>query len=631
LSKTCQSLSRREFAAMAARSAAIAAPFVMNMAGNIAEAKAAEETTPGALYYINDNCILCPPYFPCKNACTVNAIHYDGEKFAIDTKQCIRCGKCAAVCEIGAIVDANAAPPVYKPHDIIFRECDFLVLGSGSSGLVAAAIAADLSSKGNRIIVLEKAQRPGGSSFYAQGIRFFATKWQRDAGDPDQMENYLQSAMDKTRWELNPKLVASSFRALPHFFDWFCTWGKAEEIWSMVDSSRVKGRKNIVLKNQLTERSRSFAHRLLDRCTKLGVEILTEHAATEFIMGDKGEITGVVAKDPGGTTIITCKYCLVATGNLTNCDSLLARSNPQYVNSVRERSGHRLPTNTGDGVLMAEKAGIPIDYDNICELYTGPNSTHAEAQLMGLDQRGEGLYVNLKGERWVNEGYVQMDVERGFFPVLRRQPRCMFYSVMDSKTIMMDPLPMRRITSEPGIGPSQAVLFDDEPAQEEKTTRRNHPNEKPNLKELQRIASLKGRHLIIADTIEELAEKMGVDQKVFVDTVKHYNELCGKGQDVDFFKPVEYLLAIEKAPFFASSHFLGTDGAFGGLMINENMQVIGLNGPIDNLYAAGDTTGGNFISRDGERCAILPTNSWAVASGFVAGESVGKRLRTGRL
>ena len=51
------------------------------------------------------------------------------------------------------------------------------------------------------------------------------------------------------------------------------------------------------------------------------------------------------------------------------------------------------------------------------------------------------------------------------------------------------------------------------------------------------------------------------------------------------------MLPIEKGPFYAFSHYLGMDGAVGGLAINENMQVMGQNGPIENLYAAGDTTG----------------------------------------
>jgi fumarate reductase flavoprotein subunit len=639
LSEKSQNLSRREFVARAASTAAIAAPFVMNMKGAAMEAKTAGKTN----YCINDNCILCPPSFPCRTACSVNAIYYDGDKLAIDTEKCIQCGKCEAVCEIGAIVDANVPPPVIKPHDTIYRECDFLVIGGGSSGLVAAAIAADLSGKGKKILVLEKAKRPGGSGFYPSiGIRLFGTKWQRDAGAPDQMDDYIRSAMDVTRWELNPELVANSFRAVPAFFDWFCTWGKAEEIFTLVSSpySTSTKRKEIVIKKLLTLRCRQVMHKIIDKCKDLGVEILTEHAATEFISGDKDEITGVIAKDPGGTTVIRCKYCLVSTGTVINSDTLLARGVPEYAHALRGRSGHRMPTNTGDGVLMAEKVGIPVDYKHMCILYTGSNSCLAEPQLMSHDSKGEALYVNLNGKRWVNEAYIQLDVEGGNFPIMRKQPKCMSYTVLDSKTAFMDSLPVLRVGTNGPVADnsvatgapmaSTVALVNGAPLPEEKLTGEafHFPGQKkPDPKELQRIASLKGDHLFIANTLEELADKMGVDRKTFVATVKRYNELCAKGHDDDFFKPAMYMLPIEKAPFYASSHFMGIDGAFGGLAINENMQVMGNNGPIENLFASGDTTGGNFISCDGQRTAILPQHTWAVASGFVVGENIGKKLK----
>jgi hypothetical protein len=151
--------------------------------------------------------------------------------------------------------------------------------------------------------------------------------------------------------------------------------------------------------------------------------------------------------------------------------------------------------------------------------------------------------------------------------------------------------------------------------------------EKLDIKGLQRIAAMSGRHVVIGDTLEELADKMGVDRKTFVATVKRYNELCARGRDDDYYKPKKYMLPIEKAPFYATSHFLSMDGAVGGLALNEEMQVMGNNGPIDNLYAAGDTTGSRFINRGYERIEIVNDMSWATASGFLAGQNIGKRLK----
>jgi fumarate reductase flavoprotein subunit len=623
--------SRRKF--ITASSAAIAAPIVMNMTGKVTEAMAAEKSEATSAekktYLITDNCVLCPP-LPCKTNCPVKAISFDGDKFVIDTEKCIRCGTCVKGCEIGAIVDVNAPLPTIKPHDTIQKSCDMVVVGGGASGLIAAAIAADMSKK--KVIVLEKARNPGGSGFYAQFIRFFSTKWQRDAGVPDQMDDYIRSAMNITRWQLNPQLVTNAFHAIPGFFDWFCTWGKPEEIFTLRESRSSKKRKSIEIQNADTEKTRKIMHRIIDKCMELGVEILTEHSATEFIMSDNGEVTGVVAKDPGGITIINCKYCLVSTGNLINNSALIARSVPDYVSALKRRAAHRLPTNNGDGVLMAEKAGIPVDYNSICITYTGINATLAEPGLRDHDHKYEALYVNLNGRRWINESYLQVNGnDFDFIPTLLEQPKCMFYTVMDSNLVLAEPMAGPRIITE-GNGGGRNVEAG-VPDLDEKET--GGPGgmlmpgmKKLDLNDLKRIASWKGRHVVIADTLEELADKMGVDRKTFVATVKRYNELCAKGRDDDYLKPAKYMIPIEKGPFYASSHFLGMDGAVGGLAINENMQVMGKNGPIKNLYSAGDTTGGRYINRGGERIEIINDMSWAVASGFLAGQNIGKQLKT---
>ena len=104
------------------------------------------------------------------------------------------------------------------------------------------------------------------------------------------------------------------------------------------------------------------------------------------------------------------------------------------------------------------------------------------------------------------------------------------------------------------------------------------------------------------------------------------HEFYTKGRDDDFFKPTTHLFAIEKAPFYAFSHYLGNDGAVGGLTINENAQVMGHNGPIGGLYATGDTTASRFINRGGIRTEITNDMTWAVASGYLAGENIGEQL-----
>lgn len=676
-------LSRRKFIA-AAGTAAIAAPLVMNVAGKVANA-AENSSTGKKTYFIDDNCCLCAP-MRCKLNCPADAIYHDGEHNAIDTEKCIRCGTCYKICPVSAVVDASA-PQTIIPHDTINKECDLLVIGGGTSGLIAATAAADISHK--KVIILEKGKRIGGSGYFANDISVSNSKWHKKAGIADRdLDDAVRSACTNTKYMVNPKLIANFLYGMPEFFDWYCSWGKAEEVFTLTNGE---------LKTRYweTDKLTYLILQLIDKCKELGVEMLTEHTAKEFILdGDK--VVGVKAKDPGGTTIIKAKYIQIATGNIINCTPIIQRVVPEYNNCFHRRTGHRLPTNTGDGVVMAEKIGIPIDYDNIVIHHTGANSSFAEVQERLLDTRAEGLFVNYVGERWVNEAYVNTD----FLPVLRKQPRSMYYNVMDSKIISMEPLsgfgmsmsapsgaggggaqggqggmpggqgsmpagaaagmtaaagamggqggqggaPTGQGGSQGGqggmpggqggvaaAGAMGGMSFMTETRSGKKVNVAEFGGPpggvKTDLKELERISKLPGKHVLIANTIEELADKMGAERKVLVDTVKRYNELCAKGKDEDFYKPKKYMLPIEKGPFYATSHFLGMDGAFGGLSVNENMQVIGKKGAIENLFATGDTIGSNHINKGGERLTFVNEMSWAVGSGWVAGKHVGKLLK----
>jgi fumarate reductase flavoprotein subunit len=625
MSKKMSILSRRKF--MAVNSAAIAAPVAMSMAGKVSEAKAEEKKA----FFINDDCICCER---CATVCPQKAVSFDGDIYVIDNQKCIQCRTCMGVCNMDAIVDPSTQPPMPNPHPIITRNCDFLVLGGGTSGLIAAAIAAELSGK--KVILLEKAKKLGGSGMYAGGVKLWSTKWQLDAGVPDQMDDYIRSAMNATRWELNPQLVANSFRSLPAFFDWFCTWGKAEGLFALSESRFSQGRKSINLINKDGMKMTPVMKKLMDRCTSKGVEILTEYAATEFIMGDGGEISGVKAKDPGGTTIFNCKYCLVSTGNVINCGSLMQHCCPDYAQALVRRVGHRLPSNTGDGILMAEKAGIPIDYNSVCITYIGILQDPFAGFSTSGEARGDALFINLNGERFVNETFADGDYY-DFTWITRKQPKNTFYLVMDSKVLTAEPLPRVTIDASGNKGGRNLESGVPDPNAKESTTKtaaqtmQGAPGmggKRISPEDLKKIAAMSGRHVVIADTIEELAVKLGIERKTFVATVKRYNELCAKGHDDDYYKPAQFMLPVEKGPFYALNYFLAMDGANGGLAINENMQVIGHDGPVEGLYAAGDTTGSRFTNHDGERIEIVNDMTWAVASGFLAGRNVGKQLKT---
>lgn len=95
--------------------------------------------------------------------------------------------------------------------------------------------------------------------------------------------------------------------------------------------------------------------------------------------------------------------------------------------------------------------------------------------------------------------------------------------------------------------------------------------------------------VFVADTIEELAARMGVPADSLSSTIERYEADCASGAgDSVFGKPSEHMMSMGEAPFYAfrlSSVVLNTNN---GIRINRNAQVVDPeHAPIEGLYAAG--------------------------------------------
>ena len=78
-----------------------------------------------------------------------------------------------------------------------------------------------------------------------------------------------------------------------------------------------------------------------------------------------------------------------------------------------------------------------------------------------------------------------------------------------------------------------------------------------------------------ADTIEELAEQMGIDAEEAAKAVERYNELCEKGIDEDFGKAAEYLIPVKTPPFYGFRETLECQTSLGGIDIDPfNLSLI---------------------------------------------------------
>ena len=136
-----------------------------------------------------------------------------------------------------------------------------------------------------------------------------------------------------------------------------------------------------------------------------------------------------------------------------------------------------------------------------------------------------------------------------------------------------------------------------------------------------RMGILEGEGMVCeADTLEELAAKVGISPSGLVATVEEYNKsIKQNGYDTKFNRTglaagVGDLLTIDEPPYYAFPSTGVILGTYCGLAINDKAQVIDVFGePIDGLYAAGEVTGGFH------------------GSGYMSGTALGKAVIFGRI
>ena len=105
---------------------------------------------------------------------------------------------------------------------------------------------------------------------------------------------------------------------------------------------------------------------------------------------------------------------------------------------------------------------------------------------------------------------------------------------------------------------------------------------------------------VSADTLDELADKIGINKELFLKQVEEFNQYVVEGVDPVFHrestKPLssvtETMGLVEAPPFRAMSVSNGTLGTIGGPKLNSNAEVMHVSGsPVKRLYAAGNCAG----------------------------------------
>lgn len=347
----------------------------------------------------------------------------------------------------------------------------------------------------------------------------------------------------------------------------------------------------------------SLVGRLLKACLDAGVQVFTSTRGREVIMED-GQVIGVRVDTPEGEIDVHAhRGVILACGGF--------EWNEDYKRTfLRGPLTHpvSVPTNTGDGLYMAMKAGAMLEdmreawWIPVVELPDGVNATN-RFMLNGDRARPRTIMVNRYGRRFANEAANY----NAFGGAFHHEDPVTFDYINLPSWMIFDHGYLRRYGAPGAVPPSE-----------------NPPT-----------------WLTAYPTIEALAEGLGVPIDTLQETISRWNKNVADGHDPDFHRGESAyerwlgdrsydreiggtLGPIDAPPYFAMQVYSGALGTKGGPRVNENACVVDLDGNvIAGLYAAGNTMGSALGPTYGGAGGTLGP---AMTFGYLAGGHAAGRI-----
>ncbi len=463
------------------------------------------------------------------------------------------------------------------------------VVAGGPAGLSAAVQAAE---KGMKVVLIEKAAAVGGAANMGMGPLGIGTKYQKAQMVDITVQKAFNMFMEYTHYQVDARLVKRYFTQSASTIEWLESMGvefegayryfpQSECTWHIVKSGQKIG-----------PRAASFMNKALyNKALELGVTFLLETRALHIVKED-GAVAAVLAESNNGEKIrVNCKAAVIATGG-AGCNPEMIHQETGYTFG-KDMFSFAIPGITGDGLRMAWEAGV----DHV------PVRMEQAAMVVGVDGLPDSvsniffqpnLLVNAFGKRFMNEEYMQNTTFLS--NAVSNQKDRTSYSIVDDSIVREYIRKGVDVVSMVRSDPDVSDFYDGIKMAKE------NGNEYP----------------VVANSIEELAEKLGMDPEILRETIDEYNEFCDT-TDTQFFKPGRYLKPIYQAPFYANKIGPGAYGTVGGIRINENCEACDSDFyPIPGLYAAGADACNLY---NDSYMFLLPGNSmgFAVNTGRIAG------------
>ncbi len=466
-----------------------------------------------------------------------------------------------AIPATGPSDEARAASIVEREADVAAkatdtRECDIVILGSGAGGLGAAVKAAQL---GAHVILLEKGGELGGSTSGTEGMFGWGSTLQHETNvEMPLVAELIEEELVYSNYRIDAALWKRFINASGKSVDWLRELGYQ---FDRVD----------VYKGQISafkcyhwwaeEKGATMIAALADKARELGVEIITQTPGVA-LMTDAGKVRGVYAHNLADNSYFAVEAAatIVGTGGFGLNNALIESLTAWDMTFGTTRS-----TGTGDGVIMAEDVGAGTYMTSILPRTAVEGYTVYDEIAIGCCDNPL-LFLNENGDRFMNEGTYVTSYMALYVNSIISQKKA--YTVFDQA--MVD----RFMTGEGILSGWRKYKAG-----------ANLPEFQAQLDEC--VASGRG-NVFKADTIEALAEAMGVDAQNMKANVDRYNALCAGGLDEDYLKGPEFLIPVQTSPFYAVRQDPSVTNTIGGLDVNYDNAVVNIDGDvIEGLYCVG--------------------------------------------
>jgi 3-oxosteroid 1-dehydrogenase len=514
------------------------------------------------------------------------------------------------------------------------RTEDVVIVGSGAAGLVASLVVAE---RGMRPLVVEKSSKVGGSSSLSGGGLWIPNNpLMRAAGGRDSAEDALRylddivgdvgPASSRARREAfvadGPELVAFlqrlgfQFVAAKGYPDYYpdrpgasvagrCVEAKvfdgrklgpwrdkllvrpgadvavySVELHRLVLAKRtvpglltairvmaVRGRGRRLLGQVPMTMGLSLVGQLLHLNMQRGTSIWLNAALVELIT-ENGRVVGAVVEREGGRVRVgAARGVMLTAGGFARNEEMRQQHHPHPITATWTAAA---PSDSGDAI----QAGIAVGaatalMDDAWWLPTALAPGGRPIGLLWERSLPGSIIVDGSGQRFMNESAPYVDCGHRMYERNKESAAIPAWLVIDNKHRSRYPFTGMR----PGKTPAPMVS---------------------------------SGFLKAADTIEGLAQQIGIDAEGLAATTARFNRFAAVGKDDDFgrganaydrfygdprVKPNPNLAALDASPYYATAVYPGDLGTKGGLLTDEHARVLREDGtPIPGLYAAGNTT-----------------------------------------